>query len=170
MSSFPLVIFIGLYLSQAIHTVQLLWFTLYNTTEHLNMKFLALFVRDLRSLVKGQQKETVQKSHRGKNKAESEGWIFLCRSLIFSPRDRLVLVLTIRKAGSGAIFFFYGKRQTWDLIWDFLKVESKQIKTVQNNNIILRDKTGVKLLIFLFCKSNTFAVWRKRQKRGSKSL
>ena len=37
------------------------------------MKFLALFVRDLRSLVQGQQKETVQKSHRGKNKAESEG-------------------------------------------------------------------------------------------------
>ena len=168
MSSFPLVIFIGLYRSQAIHTVQLLWFTLYNTTEHLNMKFLALFLRDLRSLVKGQQKETVQKSHRGKNKAESEGWIFLCRSLIFSPRDRLVLVLTIRKAGSGAnFFFFYGKRQTSDSIWDFLKIESEQVKTVPNNNIILRDKTGVKLLIFFFCKTNTFAVWRKR---GSKSL
>ena len=86
------------------------------------MKFLALFLRDLRSLVKGQRKETVQKrhekSHRGKNKAESESWIFLCRSLILSPRDRLVLVLTIRRAGSGAnfFFFFYGKRQTSDSI------------------------------------------------------
>ena len=41
------------------------------------------------------------------------------------------------------------------------------MKTVQNNNIIIRDKTGVKLLTFFFCKTNTFAVWRKR---GSKSL
>ena len=127
-------IFIGLYRSQAIHTVQVLWFTLYNTTEHLNMKFLALFLRDLRSLVKGQQRETVQKSHRGKNKAESEGWVFVSRSLILSPRDRLVLVLTLRQAGSGANFFFYGKRQTSDSIWDFLKIESKQIKTVLNNS------------------------------------
>ena len=37
------------------------------------MKFLALFLRDLRTLVKGQQRETVQKNHRGKNKAESGG-------------------------------------------------------------------------------------------------
>ena len=28
----------------------------------------------------------------------------------------------------------YGKRQTSDLSWEFLKIESKQIKTIQNNS------------------------------------
>ena len=40
----------------------------------------------------------------------------------------------------------HGKRQTSDLSWEFLRIENKQIETVQNNSF--RDKTGVKLLIF----------------------
>ena len=28
----------------------------------------------------------------------------------------------------------YGKRQTSDLSWEFLEIENKQIKTVQNNS------------------------------------
>ena len=28
----------------------------------------------------------------------------------------------------------YGKRQTSDLSWEFLRIENKQIKTVQNNS------------------------------------
>ena len=40
----------------------------------------------------------------------------------------------------------YRKRQTSDSSWDFLRVENKQVKTVQNNSY---DKTGVKLLIFV---------------------
>ena len=41
----------------------------------------------------------------------------------------------------------YAKPQTSDSSWEFLKIENKQIKTVQNN-IILMYKTGMKLLIF----------------------
>ena len=39
----------------------------------------------------------------------------------------------------------YGKRQTADWSWEFLKLENKQIKL---SRTILTDKTGVKLLIF----------------------
>ena len=28
----------------------------------------------------------------------------------------------------------YGKPQKWDSSWEFLKIENKQIKTVQNNS------------------------------------
>ena len=41
----------------------------------------------------------------------------------------------------------YAKPQTADSSWEFLKIENKQIKTVQHN-IILMYKTGMKLLIF----------------------
>ena len=30
--------------------------------------------------------------------------------------------------------YFYAKRQTSDLSWEFLRTENKQIKTVQNNS------------------------------------
>ena len=39
----------------------------------------------------------------------------------------------------------YGKRQTADWSWEFVKLENKQIKL---SRAILTDKTGVKLLIF----------------------
>ena len=42
--------------------------------------------------------------------------------------------------------YVYGKWQTSDSSGEFLRIENKQMNAVQNN--ILRDKTGVKVLIF----------------------
>ena len=41
----------------------------------------------------------------------------------------------------------YGKRQTSDSSWEFLKIENEQLKTVQNNSYEL--KNCVKLLIYV---------------------
>ena len=40
----------------------------------------------------------------------------------------------------------YGKQQTSNLSWEFLRIKNMQIKTVHNSSLM--DKTGVKLLIF----------------------
>ena len=40
----------------------------------------------------------------------------------------------------------HGKWQTSNLSWEFLRIENKQMETVQNNSY--RDKTVVKLIIF----------------------
>ena len=39
-----------------------------------------------------------------------------------------------KKPGIFIKIHVYGKRQTSDLSWEFLKIENKQIKTVQNNS------------------------------------
>ena len=51
----------------------------------------------------------------------------------YSPARQTLAVITEWKPGEIKLHV-YGKRQTSDSSWEFLKIENKQIKTAQNNS------------------------------------